>query len=328
MKVLAGDIGGTNTRLIIVEVTKSKRNIFAEKTYPSNQYISFEQVVTCFLTDFHFNAKIDAAYFSIAGPVISGESKITNLPWTIKEENIKKVFNIPTVNLLNDFKAVALGIPLLDDEDILVIQQGSKLNDKSHPDAAIIGAGTGLGASHRVWINNQYHILPSETGHVSFAPANGLQTKFLAWLQGKNKHVCLESVLSGNGLYTIYQFFLENSQLIESAVVKNAILETDPAEVVTTYALSNEDELCVNALDMFVEIYAAIAGDVTLHYYPVDELYIAGGIAPKIKEKISSQLFLNSFANKGLMENNLKEITIKLILNDKVGLYGALGVSQ
>ncbi len=324
MIILAGDIGGTNTRLVIAEREQSNLTILAEKNYASNLYTSFEEVVSLFIADANFNDEIDAACFAIAGPVTSGQSKITNLPWLISEKQLEDRFKLPRVKLINDFMAVALGISWLKDNDIQVIQQGSVLNNKSQPDAAIIGAGTGLGASHRVWINHQYHILPSETGHISFAPANEQQTQLLTWLLKTQQHVSLESILSGGGLYTVYQFLKETNQGKESITVKTEMQNTDPAKVITDYALTNKDELSSKALDMFVEIYGAIAGDVTLHYYPVDELYIAGGIAPKIKNKISSPAFLNSLTNKGLMSENLKNITVKLVLNEKVGLYGAL----
>ncbi|MEJ2141295.1 MAG: glucokinase, partial [Gammaproteobacteria bacterium] len=125
--------------------------------------------MACFLTDFNFSQKIDRACFAVAGPVVSGKSKITNLPWSISESQLEKTLNISRVKILNDFMAVALGISELGDKDILLIQQGSDLNVKTHPDSAIIGAGTGLGVAHRVWLDNQYYIFSSETGHAGFA---------------------------------------------------------------------------------------------------------------------------------------------------------------
>lgn len=328
MKILAGDIGGTNTRLIISEYNDNNETVIAENNYPSNHYTSLEQVIACFLTDFNITQKIDIACFAVAGPVVSGKSKVTNLPWSISEEQLEKVLNIPRVKLINDFMAVALGISKLEDKDILLIQQGSDLGVKTQPDSAIIGAGTGLGVAHRVWIDDQYHIFSSETGHTGFAPENERQTQLLAWLQKKKKHVSLETVLSGGGLYKIYQFLRDENQYSESFVVKNEMLNNDPAQIITEYALANDDELCSKTLDIFVSIYGSIAGDIALHYYPVDELLIAGGIAPRLKDKIATQQFLNAFRNKGLMSENMQKVTIKLILNDKVGLYGALSCSK
>lgn len=324
MIAIAGDIGGTNTRLIIIDYHDGCLTTLAENNYPSNHYSSFEQVIACFLTDCDFTNKIDRACFAVAGPVVAGKSKITNLPWSISEEQLQKSLNIPRVKLINDFMAVALGISKLSEDDIQLMQHQPGINEKRHPDAAIIGAGTGLGVAHRVWMDNQYHIFPSETGHTGFAPGNERQTQLLAWLQKKNQHVGLEMLLSGSGIFKIYQFLCETNQYSESFVVKNEILNNDPAQIITEYALANDDELCSKTLDIFVSIYGSIAGDVALQYYPVDELFIAGGIAPRIKDKILSPQFLNAFSNKGLMSENLQKITIKLILNDRVGLYGAL----
>ncbi|MEJ2141296.1 MAG: glucokinase, partial [Gammaproteobacteria bacterium] len=142
------------------------------------------------------------------------------------------------------------------------------------------------------------------------------------------KHVSLETVLSGGGLYKIYQFLRDTNQYSESFVVKNEMLNNDPAQIITEHALANEDELCSKTLDLFISIYGSIAGDIALHYYPVDELLIAGGIAPRLKNKIASQEFINAFLNKGLMSENMQKITVKLILNDKVGLYGALSCAK
>jgi glucokinase len=325
MKVLAGDIGGTNTRLVYADRDDSNWHIQVEKNYPSAEHSGLVEIINIFLSENDIKIPVNAACFAVAGPVKSGTSKITNLPWLINEKQLGYELNIPNLELINDFTAVAYGIAKLDVEDTLTLQTGIVNNsDKKNPDAVIIGAGTGLGVSHRVWFDGQYHILPSEAGHTGFSPENEQQCQLLSWLQKQHKHVSLEMLLSGNGLYTIYRFLRDESNISESAVVNEALYKADPAQIITEYALSGNDELCEKTLDCFIDIYGAAAGNVALHYYPVDELYIAGGIAPKIKEKMLSQGFLEAFQNKGLMSSNMKKITIKLILEDRVGLYGAL----
>ena len=324
MIVLAGDIGGTNSRLLVSDVENSDYKILAEKSYPSNLYDSLPQVIHRFISEHKIKDKIESACFSVAGPVKSGASKITNLPWLVSERQLIQDINVPAVKLINDFEAVALGISMLNDEDYLIVQKGSI--DSTHPDAAVIGAGTGLGASHRVWIEDQYHILSSETGHIGFSPANKLQTDLLSWLQTNDQYISLETVLSGKGINTIYQYLSRQEEYVESELLKSVIQQADPAQVITEHGLAGDDALCAKTIEIFVEIYGATAGDVVLHYYPVDELYIAGGIAPKLKDKISSNLFIDAFSNKGLMAENMKKITIKLILNEKVGLLGALSI--
>ena len=325
MRILAGDIGGTNTRLILAEAADKGRHILAENIYPSAEYSGLAQVIAQFLSENNQTALIDAACFAVAGPVKSGVVSVTNLPWVISEEILKDVLHTNTVNLINDFVAVSYGISELRDEDILFFQKGITVNNRLvNPSAAIIGAGTGLGVSHRVWLNGEYHVLPSEAGHTGFAPENDQQSGLLSWLQKKNTHVSLEMILSGKGLLTIYEYLRDVSALPESVETIEAMKRSDPAQVITGLALTNTDELCQKALDCFIDIYGAAAGNTALYYYPVDELYIAGGIAVKIKDRLQGRRFIDAFSNKGLMSSNMKELTIKLIVQDRVGLYGAL----
>jgi glucokinase len=185
-----------------------------------------------------------------------------------------------------------------------------------------------LGVAHRVWKEDHYLAFSSEAGHAGFAPANQQQTKLLAWLQQQHKHISLEMLLSGRGLPLIYQFFHEVEGIPVSSSVESEMQNNDPAQVITEKALSAKDELSDKTLSCFVEIYGAAAGNVALHYYPVSEVFIAGGIAPKIKDQLLSRGFLEAFTNKGLMATNMEKITIKLIVEEKVGLYGALALAR
>lgn len=329
MQILAGDIGGTNTRLICLDIFESERHVLAEKSYPSADYSNFIQVLDVFLSEHDVTNPVDAACFAVAGPVESGVATVTNLSWIISEKELGDKLQTARVKLINDFVAASYGIAELQDTDMLVLQQGLISNEKlEHPDAAVIGAGTGFGASHRLWLNDRYQVFPSEAGHVGFAPENAEQTELLAWLQKQYSHVSLEMLLSGNGLLTIYHFLHEVAGLPESLLVNEAMQKIDPAQVITEQALLDGDDLCQKALEVFIDIYGAAASNVALHYYPVNELYIAGGIAPKIKDKMSGQRFVNAFLNKGLMSVNMNKITIKLITQDKVGLFGALSQAR
>ena len=145
-------------------------------------------------------------------------------------------------------------------------------------------------------------------------------------MQQQYGHVSLEMLLSGKGLINIYNFFHTVKGMRESIDVKVAMKENDAAHVITDRALTDKDELCQETLQCFIEIYGAAAGNIALHYYPVGELYIAGGIAAKVREKILSPVFIQAFINKGLMMKKMKNITIKLITEEKVGLYGALAM--
>lgn len=325
MQILAGDIGGTHTRLICSGMSDAGKRIAVEKSYPSANYAGLTQLIEVFFSEHSITRAIGAACFAIAGPVESGVAIVTNLPWVISEKELSSNLSTPRVKLINDFVAAAHGISDLQNTEMLVLQQGLIFEEESaHPNAAVIGAGTGFGASHRVWMDDSYQIFSSEAGHAGFAPENAEQNRLLAWLQKKHSHVSLEMLLSGNGLVTIHHFLHEVVGLHDSLVITDAMKKIDPAQIIAEQALLGNDIVCQKALDIFIDIYGAAASNVALHYYPVHELYIAGGIAPKIKEKMLGPRFINAFFNKGLMSANMKKITIKLITQDKVGLYGAL----
>ncbi|MBL4576046.1 MAG: glucokinase [Opitutaceae bacterium] len=329
MQILSGDIGGTNARLIFAEFDASHSNIVAEKNYSSADFNGLIQLIDRFFSEHGIAAPIDAACFAIAGPVECGAATVTNLPWVISEQQLSQRLRTPRVKLINDLVAAAYGISELQDTDILMLQQGVAHDGALlNHDAVIIAAGTGFGVAHLVWLNDHYQAYSSEAGHVGFAPENIQQNKLLAWLQKKHSHVSLEMLLSGRGLVTIYHFLHEVIGLAESSTINKAMQENDSAQVITENALIDNDFLCQKTLEMFIDIYGAAAGNTALQYYPIGILYIAGGIAPKIKDKIMGRRFTDAFINKGLMSSNMKKITIKLIMQDKVNLHGALQVTQ
>ncbi len=329
MRILAGDIGGTHTRLIVADILSGQRKILAEVFYPSQKYTSLIVIIHKFLASFDLSDSINVACIAVAGPVIEGSAAVTNLPWVVNEKELSEKFNIPKVKVINDFSAITYGISELKSSDTLTLQRGS-LNDclTTHPDAAVIGAGTGLGVSHRVWTGNQYLAYSSEAGHTGFAPENEQQRQLLEWLQSNSTHVSLEMLLSGRGIYTIYQFLHESSGLAESATVRTAMSQSDPAKIITEAALSNNDELSSKTIECFIDIYGAAAGNIALNYFPVGEVYIAGGIAAKISERLATSRFINAFISKGIMTKSLKKLPVKLITQEKVGLYGALIKAQ
>jgi glucokinase len=329
MRIVAGDIGGTTTRLLFAEKNAAGRILLAEKRYPSAQYSNFLEILELFLSEHDIDVPVDAACFAIAGPVESAAVSVTNLPWVIRQQPLCELLQTPDVALINDFVAVAYGIPGLDETDFLLLQQGLATEQKAiNPDAAVVGAGTGLGVAHLVWQKNHYKPYSSEAGHVGFAPENALQTELLSWMQRKHDHVSLEWLLSGKGLVTIYHFLHKVTGIQESPDISEAMQDTDPAQVISEFANRQNDELCQTTLEMFIDIYGAAAGNAALHYYPIGVLYIAGGIAAKIKDSMVDGRFTAAFNNKGAMSSVMQKITIKLISQDKVGLYGALSCAE
>lgn len=322
---MVGDIGGTNTRLRLVDVNGTEQVLIAEKDYSSQKFSSFFDVLNRFNSEYEILSSIDAVCMAVAGPIKSAEVCVTNLPWIISEVELSQFFEISNVCLINDFIAISYGIRELQKSDFLTIQQPNKQAEKSFcSDAVVIGAGTGLGAAHLIWRENHYEASASEAGHAGFSPETQQQTELLRWLQTSQSHVSLEDILSGKGLHKIYQFLRDTTDITESSEVRNAMEDEDPAKIISQYALLESDSLSQNALNLFIEIYGASAGNITLHYYPVDTVYIAGGIAEKIKTQLNSERFTHAFSNKGLMSENMKQLAIQLVLNDRVGLYGAV----
>ena len=329
MRLIAGDIGGTNTRLIYADVRASEQIILAERSFLNSGHPDFTGILKLFLAETDIETPVDAACFAIAGPVVSDVVSVTNLPWIIRLQQMCDVLQTPHVTLINDFVAAAHGISELDESDIIVLQQGSVPEQEyiSH-DAVVVGAGTGLGVAHLIWLDDHYKPYSSEAGHVGFAPENSQQSELLLWMQKKHSHVSLEWVLSGKGLMTIYQFLHEVAGLPQSPVIIEAMENADPAQVITESALLEIDDLCQKTLDMFIDIYGAAAGNAALYYYPVCDLYIAGGIAAKIKNRMIDGRFTRCFNNKAAMSAVMQKITIKLILQENVGLYGALSYAH
>lgn len=327
MQILAADIGGTHTRLACVQ-DDGENPLRHEKSYVSARYENFTTVLADFLTEYALQGPFDAACFAIAGPILGDCVAVTNLPWHICVNDLQEVLQTGNVILINDFLAVAYAIPELTDNDLVTLQAGKATESTGNINAAVLGAGTGLGAAHLVWQGDHYHALSSETGHAGFAPETSIQERLLSWLHKEHSHVSVEMLLSGRGIYTIYLFLRDECGTPESGVVRRAIQETDPAQVITEHAISGDDPLSVQTLACFIEIYGAVAGDVALHYYPVNAVYLAGGIAPKIGGLLASGAFINAFTNKGLMQANLQALPVKLIISDNPGLAGAIACAR
>ncbi len=326
MRILAGDIGGTHTRLVYVQ-DDCDPSIRHERSYASADYMGLIEVIEAFLSHYDIQKPLDAACLAVAGPVISGYASLTNLPWQVGESELSSRLQTAHVSLINDLVAVAYAIPGLQDDDVFVVQPGkSCAGPEAIFDAVVIGAGTGLGAAHLVWQGDHYHALSSEAGHVGFAPETVMQEQLLSWLHRQHAHVSVEMLLSGCGIYTLYQFFRDELGLSESSLIREAMQNTDPARVISEHAVIGDDVLCTQTLASFIEIYAAVAGDIVLHHYPVSAVYLAGGIGPKLQSLLacSASSFSEAFTNKGPMRGNLQKLPVKLIMDNSPGLDGAI----
>jgi glucokinase len=327
---IAGDIGGTKSNLAIYELhTAGTEPVFA-KTLSSQSYATLTDLIMDFLGS--TDQKVKRAYFSIAGAVINGMCKTTNLPWEVCKDQLEKETGLIQIELVNDLVANAYGIGLIADKDFVVLNEG---DSAIIGNAVVISAGTGLGEAGLYWDGQRHHPFASEGGHSTFSPGDELQTDLMHFLRKSlaeahnisdysRVHVSTERVLSGSGIHSIYKFLRERGVAPEPAWIPEAMKSRDPAAVITEGALEKNVELCVKTLEVFCTIYGSEAGNLALKFLSTGGVYVGGGIAPKILPKLKEPFFREAFIAKGRMGDLLETIPVKVILNDKAALLGAV----
>lgn len=314
--VLAGDIGGTKTRLAIIEVAGSRVHSVREAEYASRSFATFEAMLADFLGDV---AAPPHAAFGIAGPVIGGAVRTTNLPWFIEAEILQQCFGFKRCLLLNDLEAVAHGLPALDEADLLTLQKGVP---GAQGNVAVIAAGTGLGEAGLFWDGLQHHPYATEGGHSSFSPQSELEMELLRYLQRRYAHVSWERVVSGMGLPDLHDFLRLYRKSVLPPWLADEMRAGDAAAAISRAAAAKSDDICVETLALFVQLYGAEAGNLALKTMSRGGLYVGGGIAPKILPLLRGNGFLQAFLSKGRMRHVLEAMPVRVILNDRVALYG------
>lgn len=316
--VLAGDIGGTKTNLGLFRMGKKRPVPKVIETYSSRQASNLAFIVEKFLGK--HQVSIASACFGVAGPVKNGRCKITNLPWDVSERKLKNRFGWDRVRVINDLTATAYAVPLLTGRELFSLNQGKKSRCES---MGLIAPGTGLGMALLVCKDGNYTPVPSEGGHSDFAPQNEGEIALWHYLHVRVGHVSVERVLSGPGLFIIYCWLKFTGQGSEPTWLAKRMNEDDPSKVITGAALVEQEPLCVKALDLFLSILGATAGNLALTGLTRGGIYIGGGIATKILPKLQEGLFMKTFVDKGRFEGLLHEIPVRVILNDKAALLGA-----
>ncbi|MDH5325247.1 MAG: glucokinase [Gammaproteobacteria bacterium] len=311
MKIVAVDLGGTKTLLRLCRVDKDDCEVLRQQRYESGIYTSFEAILEHFL-----DGETDVVNFcvGVAGPVSGEQAGVTNLPWQIHAVTLKQRFGFQQVRLINDFQAIGYGLNTLADSGFQVMQKGQV---QPHANQVIIGAGTGLGQAILVWRDGGYEVLASEGGHADFAPTNELQIRLLRFLLKTHDCVSYELLCSGPGLERIYMFLQhergESDELNAAAI---------------TQAVDNQEEVAVQALDLFMSIYGAQAGNLALTGLALGGVYVAGGIAARIADKLMVGPFMESFRHKSKMGALLQQVPVKIVLDPEVGLLGAQEVAR
>lgn len=317
--ILAGDIGGTNTRLAFFNLAQGRPQLFKISVYPSRQHAGLDEIVSRFVAE-NGNLHPEAACFGIAGPVRNGRVVASNLPWIVEGAKLAGELQLHEAILLNDLEANAWGIPALASSDVVAL---NRVEGNPAGNQAIIAAGTGLGEAGMYWDGKQHHIFASEGGHTDFAPRNALEMDLLRYLEDRFGHVSYERIVSGPGLVNVYHFLRDTGRGNEPAWLTAEMAQSDPGAAISKAALEGRCELSGQAVDLFVSIYGAEAGNLALKIMSVGGVYLGGGIAPKLLTKLSGPLFMQAFLGKGRMQSLLESIPVKVITNDKAALLGA-----
>jgi glucokinase len=316
--ILAGDIGGTHSRLAFYEVTNGHFRLVSSSVFPSWQYASLDEIAIKFVQT--MNERPDAACFGVAGPVRNGRVEATNLPWIIDASKLATELHLAKAMLINDLEASAWGISSLDAADVVALNEG-----KGAPtgNQAVVAAGTGLGEAILYWDDKKYRISATEGGHSDFAPRNDLEIEMLKYLLNRYGRVSNERILSGPGLVNVFEFLRDSGRGVQPAWLANEMASSDPAAAISNSALSGTCPLSEHALELFVSVYGAEAGNLALKSMALGGVYIAGGIAPKILPKLTGTTFLKAFVDKGRMRGLMETMPVKIITNDRLALLGA-----
>jgi len=314
--ILAGDIGGTHTRLALFE-PDAGRDAIVEQVYRSGEHAGLEAILEVFRRA-HRGA-VAAACFGVAGPVRDNRCVTTNLPWVVEAGALSTVLGAPTW-LINDLEACAYGLATLGPADVETLQPG---RPAAAGNAALIAAGTGLGEAGLYWDGTSHRPFATEGGHTSFAPACDDDDALLRWLRRRHTHVSWERVVSGPGLVTIYEFLCTTRAPQEAIPPDEGRGAEDRAAAISRAALSGTNPLAAAALEWFVRLYGAEAGNLALKVMATGGVWLGGGIAPRILPQLRSESFLRAFRSKGRMQSLLEAMPVHVILDDRTALRGA-----
>lgn len=322
--ILAGDVGGTKTRLVLYEEVGGKLVGLEEETFPSKNYGSLEEVVRVYLGK--RKAAITSACIGVPGPVMNGEVRTSNLPWVITESGLSKTMGTGHVTLVNDLVATAGSLVHLPRENLLVIHEG-----KPRESASVLGVlapGTGLGQAFVAPENGRQRIFASEGGHADFAPQNDVEIGLLRYLRTKYARVSYERVLSGPGLVNIYNFLKEEGIATEPPELAQQMQEENPDVVISTAGQAGTFKICVQALDIFASVLGAQAGNLVLNMMATGGMYFGGGIPPKIAAKLTDGTTTKAYLSKGRLSGLLQNTPLYIIRDDRAALLGAAHIAR
>jgi glucokinase len=319
--ILAGDIGGTKTVLALFEDTAGTLSKVRDATFPSREHATFAEILTKFLRD-EPNLMLRAGCFGVAGAVIEGKCRTTNLPWQLDEDVLAKAIQARRVKLLNDLEAMAYGMLFLRTDELAVLNPGHQPPRKGN--VAVIAAGTGLGEAMLAWDGERHHPVASEGGHADFSPHSDLEIDLLKYLRARfNGHVSWERVLSGPGFFNLYTFLRDTSRYPEPPWLTEKLKTGDPSVLITQIGMAGQDPLCAATVDQFCYLYGVEAGNLALKCVAVGGVYIGGGIGPKMLSALQSGSLVRGFTDKGRFSEFMRGVEVRVALNPQAPLIGA-----
>ncbi len=317
--VLAADIGGTKTAVGLFNVKSKNLQLIKESTFASREYPSFQSVLKRFLAD-HRLPQPDRLSIGVAGPVLDGRVKLTNLPWELDREQLLKDTGVKEASLINDLEATAYGLAGLNEEYIATIHPG---NERATGNIAVLAPGTGLGEAGLYWDGQGYHPFATEGGHCHFSPRNALDVELYRHLSERHQTVSWEHLISGRGIYRIYRFLRDVKGRKEPAWLAEKLAQDDPAAVISHTAMRELDDTCVETMKLFVGYMATEASNLVLKLKATGGVLLGGGISPKIFPLLKTEWFYEQFIHSHRMQHLLKEVPIRVILDSHTALLGA-----
>lgn len=319
--LLAGDVGGTKTLLGLFERAHPRPIIRAFQSYSTSSFASFLDMVRRFTRDTPHGREVEAVAFGVAGPVSGNRATLTNVAIDVVGDEIASELGTPRVRVLNDLEALALAVPILTSDELITLQEGRPLADGN---AAVIAAGTGLGAAFLHRVDGRWLPMPTESGHADFAARTDREIELVRMLRDLYGRAEVEHVLSGPGIMNLHRFTHRGGGC---PLMDEIEAGGSPAQV-SQSALAGRCQSCVDALRMFATAYGAEAGNLALRGVTTAGLFIGGGIARKILPFMQHRTFLDAFVDKAPMSELLRTIPVRVILNEEAGLVGAAAHAQ
>jgi glucokinase len=313
--VLAGDVGATKTNLALIKFDGDKTVVLKDTRYKSSDYQNIIELADTFISGISLP---DAVCFGVAGPVLDGNARLSNINWEINQNELSGHFGVKNVQLINDLEATAWGLAMLTEKDLDMLHSGQ---ESPVGNAAVIAPGTGLGEAGLYWDGEYYHPFATEGGHCDFASRNGFDFELYSFLQHKFGHVSWERLVCGPGIVHIYEFLREEKKREEPGWLKEKMKNADAAVIISQHA--EQSAICKEAMQLFVRYLAYESANLVIKLKATGGLFIGGGIVPQIVPLLQNNVFYSSFCQSGRLNYLLEKVAVKIILNTKTALLGA-----